>query len=210
MKNSVYFFGFFFLLLFFCALEYFIAPPLFYEGDKNLYETEKENIQKDISRNPLQKNTFEDIFKAAQIQNISTHKSVEVDNLFYTLSLTPEEDDFRVLKTEYFQTNEIQESQKILVVYDIFSTRPRTIQTAYTDIQEKFKKLLEQNIEAEIKEDNQYGNKSFMIRLEEDSKTMYLIVAYRDRLLGFEYPIGKNFSRHDEIEKVFQIFFSQK
>lgn len=208
MKEYMYHIGFFLVLCSLALLEFFVAPPYLYEGDKKLYEAGDVDISQDIKRNTLPNRDFlyEDLKK--NLKNISVSVPEEVDHLFYFASFTPEKDNVRISKKEYFQKNEIGDYKKVIVVYEIFSTKPRTIISAYEDVKNRIKLGFLNSLESFVIEDNQYGNKSFSIRLEEGQKTVYIVAAHRDRLLGFEYPLDTLGSRHEEIEKILLQVFS--
>ena len=209
MKNYSYFIGFFLVLCSLALIEYFVAPPLLYEGNTELYEKNREDLSVDIQKKSLPQKNFLSEFQAVGMKNISISHKKEVDHLFHFVSVNDADDNIRVLKTEYFQENEIKDQKKILVAYEIFSTKPRTVSSAYEYLKSRIKENFSRSVESRIIEDNIYGDKSFSIRLEEGQKTLYIVVAYRDRLLGFEYPIDSLGSRHESIEKVLLQIFSQ-
>ena len=117
------------------------------------------------------------------------------------------QNNFRVFSTTYLLKNSNGKDEQYAVVYDIFSTKSRTIPEAYADIKNTIQQELDGDVEKQVVEHNHYGQKSFTVdSIVKQGKVMYLVVAYRDRLLGIEY----NFSRHGEMEKVFtQLFETQ-
>ena len=209
MRNYSYFIGFFLVLCSLALIEYLVSPPLLYEGNTQLYEENRDDISIDIEKKDLPQKNFLSIFTSVGIKNVSLSHKKEVDHLFHFISVNDVDDSIRVLKTEYSQENEIKNQKKILVAYEIFSTKPRTVFSTYEYLKRHIKEDFSHSIESRIIEDNIYGDKSFSIRLEEGQKTMYIVVAHRDRLLGFEYPIDSLGSRHESIEKVLLQIFSQ-
>ncbi len=204
MQPRIYFIGFFLLLCFFSGIEYFFSPPLLYEGDSSLYEAEVSSLEKEVVRNAITLNPIDFALTQKGFTPLSMTPSEEIHHLFHMIPLDPDKDDFRAAQVSYFQENSEKKKEKFLVEYEVFSTKPRTVFSAYTDLKGKVKKSFLYNPEARVIEENKYGDKSFIIRLEGNQKTMYLVVAYRDRLLGFEYLI----SRHEQMEKVFTEIFS--
>lgn len=209
MRNYTYFIGFFLVLCSLALLEFLVAPPLLYEGDENLYESHTTNLSVDVQQNALEANDFLEDFLSVGMQKISISTPAETDHLFFFSAIDSEKDSLRVLKTDYLQENEIKDIKKILVGYEVFSTKPRTIISAYEYLKGRMKEDFSTSVESRIVEDNRYGDKSFTIRLEEGQKTMYIVAAHRDRLLGFEYPLDSLGSRHEDIEKVLEKIFSE-
>lgn len=91
--------------------------------------------------------------------------------------------------------------EEYLKIYEI-NTNGIDKDIAYKEIKNRIELQLENNIEANIVDVTQYGEKSFVIRLEPNQKTMYLVMDSGSRLLGIEYPLGENFSRHRILDKV--------
>lgn len=210
MPPRLYSIGFFLLLCFLVLLEYLINPPLLYEGDTSIYEDQKSTLEHVIKKKPLTSLAFDSFFENAGMLGVTHQPAREIDHLFHLVSLDAEKNNFRVAETDYFLPPEkSQQPEKILVTYDIFSTEPRTIFSAYTDLKHIIQRTFLYNPEVRLIEKNTYGDKSFIIRLEGNQKTMYLVVAYRDRLLGFEYPLENTRLRHDDIQKILSQIFAQ-
>lgn len=196
------------LLAFLAAAEYFVAPPEVYEGEKGLYTNEKKNPKLGALSNDLQnlidESALEPYFAEIGRPLSRVIPSEEVNHLFHLFPFSVKDADFRAVKTTYFTEAPADSKEKYMVTYDIFSTKPRTIIEAYADVKNSIQKELEGNVESRVVEHNFFGQKSFSIKLEENSQVVYLVLAYRDRLLGVEYP----YPRHDEVKKVFVGLFS--
>ncbi len=218
MKSIAYVISFIIIVGGLVAIQYFISPPQLSEISKeekieNSENPIAENNSQNLKKNPIGLLFSKEIFEKSGLTNIEVGESKEINHLFHLFPIDSEIDNFRVIETEYFQKNEVSEekegeNKKVLVIYTIFSTTPRSTLKAYSDIKKQLIRSFENDIEKKIIEANQYGDKSFVISLESNQKTMYILIAYRDRLLGFEYPIGKTFSRHEEMKKFLTFIFS--
>lgn len=140
------------------------------------------------------------------ITNITALPKYENSFLFSQFPINKVEHNLSISTTEYRKKLKTLYEEEYMKIHE-FTLYDNSLEKAYEIVKKNIENNLINNPEAKIVEVNQYGEKSFVIRLESNQKTMYLVLASGDRLLGIEYLLGENFSRHRSINTVLQTVF---
>ncbi len=190
--------GFGGVLLFLIGIQLIFAPPEVFQFSSDSIKEESNTAEKTF----LSSSFPESAFTNAELGTIVLSSQMEV-NQFFNTTLFPSEDlNIRVLKSLYSQ-KEAEKETPLISVYEFFPTQQNTVDHAYTVLKNFFSESLKDSVEAEVNETNTYGEHSFYINLGNEQKTVYLIVAHKNVLIGFEYPRA----HHDAVRKVLQQYF---
>jgi GH15 family glucan-1,4-alpha-glucosidase len=142
------------------------------------------------------------LFSQVGITNIAISQQKEVQHFFHEVAISPDDQKMRVLRTLFIQKQN-EEDVPFLVLYEFFSSRETTVIDAYSEIKETLKKAISDDPESDINENDAFGDMSFYENLGNDKKTVYLVVAFGDKIYGFEYPRAN----HLEIKKLYDALF---
>ncbi|MEI7510744.1 MAG: hypothetical protein WCJ84_01160 [Candidatus Peregrinibacteria bacterium] len=190
--------GFGGIILFLIGVQLILAPPSVFRFSSNA--TEESTSGSDTAA--LQSHFPESAFSNTDLGEVVLSKQMEVNQFFNTTLFPSEQLNIRVLKSLYSQKKGTTISP-LISVYEFFPTRDTTIDHAYLSLKGFFAESLKDSVEAEVNETNTYGEHSFYINLGNQEKTVYLVVAHKNELLGFEYPRAS----HESVKKVFQTYF---
>lgn len=130
--------------------------------------------------------------------NITTQEFPQTDLLFGKFSILLSEQKILFYKKTFFS-----DASPIFTIYSY--TSPQVLEPFSSSIENS---LLQSSFSPtpQILNIQRYGGKSFAIRLEQQQKTMYIVIVFGDRLLGIEYSLD-DILRHKGIDAMLQSAF---
>ena len=182
-------------------------------GDYFLYHffAEKQKDHQETEILILSESNTNDVQNGNKEKTIDTLETIEL-NLKNEINLSKQSEDITDQFLEFTFTQSIKKTvyqsnteRDFITLYSFpFSGHDIAITKLQSLIRSQFK-----TEEADIFPYPSYGEQSWIIRLAKNQKKMYLVVAHEGRLLGIEYLLGENLSRHQLLESVLQPILTQ-